>query len=232
MKKLITLLAFALPVLLASAQTAPYISATANLQRQPYGYVTSLPGPPPGVEGSFYLYDAWSPAEIIMLDDKLISDVSVKLDLLNQFVEIDHEGKLKVLPFNRIKYLTLKRVAAPTEYFVSGKALKFVGTPYDGLFKISGNGNFKLLILTRTKQLKPNYNAALDTGSKDYTIVHEETFFIFKDNVAVLVSKNKRKLIEDMNAGFSGEFSGPVNKSKLNKEANLLELIALLNDPQ
>jgi hypothetical protein len=228
MKTFLTIITFAFCVE-SLAQSAPQITPNNNIQRYPRGFVTTLPGPPPGVEGTSYLYEQWVIATILLSDDKLIEEIMVKLDIKNDLVEIDHNGQTKVLTFDRVKTLDLLHTNGTKEHFVNGKTLVFSGSPIDGLFSFVVDGKYNLLKLTRAKQVAPNYNVALDAGSKDFRIIQEKHYFIMKDNSIVAIDGGKKKLTDDMKKTFGKSFEEKLGKVKLNKEGSLVSFVSSIN---
>jgi hypothetical protein len=210
-------------------QSAPQITPSNNIQRHPRGFVTTLPGPPPEVIGTSYLYDNWNVGTILLTDNKIIEDVAVKLDLQNMLIEIDHNGQSKVLEFGRVKAVDLKLLSGQVEHFISGKTLTFSETRMDGLFSLVKEGTFNLLLLTRVVKKAPAYNAALDLGSKDYEMVKEKYYFIMKNNVAVQVDKSKKKFGQDLQKAFGENFEAELDKVKVGKEPSLAAFVATLN---
>jgi hypothetical protein len=211
------------------SQQAPQITPNNNVQRYPGGFITALPGPPPGVMGTFYLYDSWNVGSVLVMDDKIIENIPIKLDLRNSLIEIDHDGQTKVLSFDRVKELDLKHLNGTIEHFVNGKTLRFVDTPIEGLFSFIQRGKYNLLSLTRVVEVKPSYNVALDSGSKDYEIVHEELLFIMKDNIVVQVDKSKKKFSGALKKAFGEDFDKKLEKVKVGKEPSLVGFVSSLN---
>jgi hypothetical protein len=229
MKTIVTVLLIIVGCAEAFAQVAPQTMAGTNIQRHPRGFISTFPGPPPGISGTSYLHEHWSSGTILLTDDKIIEDIAVKLDLQNKLIEIDHNGQIKVLEFGRVKAIDLKSINGNVEHLVNGKTLAFSDTPMDGFFSFVKAGKYNLLLLTRVVKMSPNYNAALDMGSKDYQIVKEKQYFIMKDNVAVQVDKSKRKFSGALKKAFGEDFDKKLEKVKVGKEPSLVGFVSSLN---
>jgi hypothetical protein len=228
MKTILSILAIAFCTA-AFAQSAPQLTLNNNIQRFPRGFVTTLPGRPPEIRGTSYLYDDWRLAVIVLTDDKIIEDIPVKVDLYNMFIEIDHNGQSKVLEFDRVKAVDLKTGDGPLEHLVSGKSITFSGTRMSGLFSFVKTGKYNLLLLTQAVKKAPSYNAALDIGSRDYELVKEKYYFVMKDNVAVRVDKSRKKFSEELRKAFGESFEKKLDNVKVGKEPSLVAFVSTLN---
>jgi hypothetical protein len=230
MKPFCTVFFLFLACIEAAAQfVAPQTMSGANIQRHPYGYVTTFPGPPPGIEGTSYLYDNYNYGTVMLTDDKIIEDIQMKIDLQNKLIEISHNGQVKVLDFARVKAVDLKLLNGRVEHFVNAKTLKFSAAPLDGLYSFVKDGKYNLLLHTRVEKIPPQYNAALDIGSKDFRIVQKKYYFIMKDGLAVPVDKSKKKFHEDLEEAFGGDFDNALDGVKVAKESSLVDLVFTLN---
>jgi hypothetical protein len=229
MKTIVTALLTIAVCVRTYGQLAPQIMAGDNIQRHPRGFISTFPGPPPGITGTSYLYEHWSSGTILLTDDKVIEDVAVKIDLQNKLIEIDHNGQIKVLEFGRVKAIDLRAVNGKVEHLVNGKTLAFADIPMDGFFSFVKDGKYNLLLLTRVVKMAPNYNAALDMGSKDYQMIKEKQYFIMKDNVAVPVDKSKKKFSGALKKAFGEDFDKKLEKVKVGKEPSLVSFVSTLN---
>lgn len=200
-----------------------------TIQIHPRGFISTFPGPPPGVRGTTYLYDSWKVGSILLTDDKTIQHIPVKLDVQNRLVEIDYNGQTKLLDYGRVKALDMMHPDGTIEHFVNGKSLSFAAAPIDGLFSFVKEGRYNLLQLTRAVKTKPFYNTALDVGSKDYEIVKEKSYFIMKDNTVVPVDKSKKKFSGALKEAFGEDFDKKLDKVKVGKGPSLIAFVASLN---
>jgi hypothetical protein len=115
------------------------------------------------------------------------------------------------------------------ETFASGRNIKMDGTHIDGLHQVLVVGEYYLLSMTRLEELTPNYNAALDTGTRDLRLVQKKTYFVMKDNVAVEVVNNKKKLIRELRSSFKKDFTEEMSNVKLTKESGMIDLVNAMN---
>jgi hypothetical protein len=214
----------------AAAQTvAPQTMAMGNVDVQPLGYVTTFAGPPPRTEGTSYLYDYFTTSSVLLHDNKMIKDVATKIDLQNNLVEMQYNGLIKVLEFDRLKAIDILLPNGQVEHAVTAKSLKFSGTPKGGLFRFVKSGTYNLLVVTQIEKIAPTYNVALNVGSKDYELVKRNYYFIMKDGFAVPVEKAKKKFSSDLKAAFGEDFEKKLEKVKTNKENSLVEFVDSLN---
>lgn len=205
-----------------------------NNQTTGRGFITSLPPAPPRLEGSFFLYDEWSRANIVLNDSTTIPDVNVKIDVKDEIVEIEYNTEIKVLTVSKLLSLSLARQNGETEEFVNGSTFgKIPENLFAGqLLQVIVEGPVMLLSKSQSEIIRAtnNPNPMLDVGKKNDEIVLKKKYFIISGDKFVETASNKSKFKESMIKMFGEEVEPLLSKVNLKKEGELVALVNKLND--
>jgi hypothetical protein len=230
MHKALLLLIFVSNVGFAQVTVSPH--SKLMFQRTALGFISELPGPPPGVVGTSYYDDDWLIADIFLKGETKIENVKVKLDLSSQNFEILHDKGIKILPGDKVlsfQWITSKGVQ---EAFVRGDYITAEGLKLSGFMKLlSDTEPFKLLEFFTVERLSANYNPQLDVGTKDQQIVKKSRTFVAKDKLVLEVKGGKKKFISDFKTVFQTDVSGIVKEFDIDTrdDQELLVLLKQLN---
>jgi hypothetical protein len=157
------------------------------------------------VVGDPYLDSAWQKGNIKLLrkigppgrEGDSISNVSLRLDLWANELEIkvDNEKDIRVVGADMIALFTFntpsERVFVNTKGFNCEDELK-------GFIEIIEAGRLSLLAYTKLNIIKPTYNEAMNTGSKDTKISKNNQFYYLKGLTLYRLGSTKKKLLEAM----------------------------------
>ena len=145
--------------------------------------------------GSPFIYNEWKLADIITAENKAeILNVPARIDAKSNVIEINHDGKVKVLHSSNTYSLVFK---TSKEIFVSNKVLGI--TEPEGFFKIIYNEKSSLICHYSTKLIEGTYNPVLDAGIKENKLLVEPTYYMIKNGKLVKLEKNRKKLIRQFN---------------------------------
>jgi len=178
--------------------------------------------PPAGVEGSPYLNDFWSDASIFLTDNQSYKNIKAKLDLYQSSLLVDLEGREVLIGLFQLDEFSLDKA----------KFKVIDGACYEVL---ANNLGFDVAVLRKhfMKLQKPTFNAALNTGNRNYEYLakSKDVLFIGSGELINLpMSKKKSKnllkdRIPDLSAFVESEKLIPKNSTDF---VNLLE--SLLTD--
>lgn len=142
--------------------------------------------------GSNYIYNDWQLADIkIVSDSGIIQDVYIKIDVLNNIVEIQDIKEIKVLPANLTKFIKLKQ---KNETYITKNAIgDYI---LNGFSKVIYNGKTSLLCNYSARIKEAQYNEALAVGNRDDELILVKKYYVFINKELILIEKSQRKLIK------------------------------------
>lgn len=184
----------------------------------------------------YFLFNDWREGKFIFVDGiPTKRTFPLKYDVLNQELVVDMAGSEYVVPMDSIYGFVLD------DYFkqVSGSEgliFQIRRGGKDGkkrtIYERVLDGKFRLYVGHYAEKMKPNYNAALDTGSLDEKIVKKEKFYLY-DNGRMKEIPKKRKSAEKFFAAY------PAAKKYLAKhrvnfknKKSLSDLVLFMNNYQ
>jgi hypothetical protein len=232
MKKLL-ILAFTVASLSVFAQYHPASHNQIHFQNRAMGFMTSLSAPPKGIDGSYYLDQEWHRADIFFKDSTKIGDISVRIDLKDNLVEILHNQTIKVLPNSKVWALSIHKSNGEEQSFINGSYLNNPGTyHYDRLLQIISEGPVMLLSKTIAEIIPASGggNPMLDVGNKDDKIVLKKKYIIGKGPNFVDAGTTKSNFKDQMIKMFGSDIEPLVKKTNPKKEQDLLGLVKELNE--
>lgn len=166
-------------------------------QMTPGGANSSIPTLPPAapeVKGDVYLNESYSNAAFQLYDnDKLVEGLLSKLDLKKNEFDVMTSRGVGVLKGSLVRSFIF--VDSATQYihsYVNVKEWKTEEpTAYEGFYEILVESDLTLIKRTELIFKKPDFNPALNVGSKDYRFIKKDHFYYLKDK-SVLEIPSKR----------------------------------------
>lgn len=196
-----------------------------------------------GVEGSPYLYDDWSKAEIGTTNAGLKENVSYKFNIHNNELEVINEvGNPIFLNKDFVEYAILER---PASLLASGvpagmlpkllfqKGFEMIrGIEANDLVNVLAEGkNYTLIRKFYSDLVTPPKNSYAPTQGKMF--VYEESFFLIDKNEKVTSVKNKTKNIIGSLSESDQDLAKKIvkeNKLDLGREDHLVIFFEIMND--
>lgn len=132
--------------------------------------------------------DEWMSARILGNKNVRGKDLLIKYDILNQELNVNINNVAMVAPNDVMTGFVIlginqKFICINPKNWDKGKVF----------FEVLEEGDkFSLLAFHKAMKIKPNYNAALDAGSKDEKIVQKETFYLLKENKVFEIPRKKK----------------------------------------
>ncbi len=155
-----------------------------------------VPMPPGKVIGDNYLDKKWNKATILLYQSEtLIEGYPVKYDIKSNLIEIGTKSGIKVLDVKKIKNIVwIDSLTTLPKYFVNSAEYNVAGVKQEGLLEVLADGDMPLFKVTEILVKKPTYNAALDVGTRDTKILHEQVMYYARGGELIRV-KNKSDVL-------------------------------------
>jgi hypothetical protein len=180
----------------------------------------------PGKEGSYYLYDSWSPGTIIMRNGEAVRDVFLKYNFQKRELEIKTDTVHFALSVSDTKQFTIYDDDAEAfRQFAAAQDYQLGGTPLTGALEVLYEGKVGLVARIAPKLVEANYSGALSGGSKNNKIIKEKEYFLVEDNQLVVLP-TKRKESIDILQPYATNIEGYMKKNHL-KPKREKDLVAI-----
>lgn len=171
--------------------------------------------------GTPYLNEEWENADIVLShDDLLVKDIPIKVDLMNNWIEVNLKGKIFLLYLDDTHSFYFKN---SNDAFITGNSI--VKDSPAGFYKVLYNEKSSLFCQYSTNIKKSTYIPAFDVGEKDDKIIIEKTYYAFINNQLIELEKNKKKLIRQFKS--NNEIITFIKHNNINpkKEQDLIKFI-------
>ena len=203
-----------------------------HFQNRPYGFITSFPPAPQGVDGNFYRHNEWNRADVYMTDSTKLSDLNIKIDLKANNIEIEYNNGVKILPVSRVLAVKITRSDGSEEY-INGSTLGGAENVYNDQFlQVLHHDTVMLLCKFYHEIIRgtANPNPALHIGKQDDKIILKKTYVIAKGDAIVASALGKSKFREEMVTVFGHDVEPLLDHTNIKKEKDLTELVVKLNE--
>ena len=142
--------------------------------------------------GSPFINSNWQLANIVTLEDRSeIQQVPVRIDAKFNLIEINHEGKVKVLHCSNTYSV---EIVMNGEMYLSNKALG-IKEP-EGFYKVIYSKKSSLLCFYSSKIVEGAYNPVLDAGIEGDKIIVESTYYISQNGKLTKLENSRKKLLQ------------------------------------
>jgi len=176
------------------------------------------------IEGTIYLNEQWFPGVIkLKFYDEPINVDKLRINVFNNEVELQVDGKIKVVGAHEIIYCSINE-GYRKRYFVSTMEYP-VETNLTGFFEVLYDAPTSLLAHYYTAIKKADYNVALDVGSKNDEILIKENYYVVKEN-APLIKVDKRKDVLKICSDFASQMKSFIKNNNL-KTSNSKDLVEI-----
>jgi hypothetical protein len=193
-------------------------------------YLYTIPEKSGQVVGDVYLTNDWKKTLLqVYKTDKVIGTYSCKLNLYTKQIEIKDGANVKFIDNDKIRSLAIAE-GDTKKYLVSGKDYLLDQAPLTDFLEVLVDGSLPLFQRTTLVVVRPNYNQALNIGSKDTKLVKKESLFLAKEKTLIPVKgikKNYEKIFENK----ADEVRKFVRRKsiKLSKKEDLITLFEFYN---
>jgi hypothetical protein len=193
------------------------------------GFITELKPPPPGLQGSFYLYDELINADIFMKDSSKFENIRVKIDVRDNFIELEYKNDMKMLPVAGVMAVVLKKNTG-NETYINGDALP--GTTYRKQFlQVVYDDKVQLFCKTDPEILraKTNQNPMLNVGETDDKIIMKKKFVIVHDQKVIDAAVPRSTFRAAVMEAFGADLEPSLKKVNNKDVDDLIVLVKELN---
>jgi hypothetical protein len=188
-----------------------------------------LKGPPPEVQGSYYLNEEWQMGSMQMQEQGALRNLPLRYDLKNQWIEIKTSDGLKICPLNRVAFFVFHaEKGQDTSLFMNTNLLKnpIYGSK-TGIVQVLAGGKFYLE--EALLEIQPSYIPALDVGTNKVRLKRQLRLFVAKPEGLCELKKNKLACQSCLDEAC-GVFQTYLRKEKpnWNNKAELLKIVSHL----
>ncbi|MBL7851342.1 MAG: hypothetical protein JNN04_10605 [Cyclobacteriaceae bacterium] len=185
----------------------------------------------PEVEGDSYLWKNWSPGSLTLYRENKTYEISgLKYDVLNFGLDIYFESdKIKSLDGNLVQSFEYKdSVTQIPHRFVNGKNFTRDGAPVRGFLEVLCWGKVDVYAFTEATLLKPNYNVAIGSGSKNYQIYKKRVLLYSTATELRSLSRKELETLWSERADEMKKFQ-KINKLNPSRERDLMLMVDYFN---
>ncbi len=190
-----------------------------------------IPFTPGETEGSYYLYQNWSPGMITMDDGEEVRDVFLKYDFQKRVLEIKTDTAYYSLNAHDTERFTIyDDEDQQFRQFVAAQDYQVDGTPLVGVLELLHEGTIGLVAKVSPKLIEANYSGALSGGSKSDKIVKEKEYFLVKNHQLIALPTKKKEAIAVLQP-FDSAIEQFMKKTRLKpkREEDLISIVQHLN---
>lgn len=169
------------------------------------GTLFGIKDPKGSIVGDPYLDSTWHIGSIKLFqkigppgrEGDSIANVPLRLDLQSNELEVQVNStkEVRAVSGNLVRFFTIegneRRVFMSTRQFRTEDNLL-------GFVELIQQGRLSLVEYGKLNIIKPSYNEALGTGSKDIKIVKAIQYYVVRGNTLFLIGTSKKKLLEAM----------------------------------
>ena len=184
------------------------------------------------VLGDTYWDKHWGKSSLMLIKgEELIEGYFTRYDLYKDEFEFRlQNNEVRVLPGSKVSNVVwIDSLKATPRFLTNCRNYLEDGVPLTGFIEVILEGKVNLYKKLRLEILKPDFNPALNVGSKDTRILKKELFYynIDKD----LIRIKSRKSLHSLKRGNDKLIDDFIRKQgiKLNNEADLLKLFSFYN---
>lgn len=219
---------------LLSNQSAEAQNLSPASRRNPYftDLLNGLPiaRPPSEVQGDIYMKD-WLPGTVSLMDrDMTITGYLVRYNIFLKEVEFHTAMGDRALQSSLVKEFTLNdTITNRQHHFINGKNFKSEGVPIWNFFELLSDGKVPLLKEYYVEIKDPDYQPALNSGSRDTRIIKHSRIWCAVEG-DLRPAKGRKKVME-----IFGDKAGEVDKYAkehtlaYNEQADLAKIFAYYN---
>ena len=182
--------------------------------------------------GSTFLFENWTVGDVYLNSGTVLRDIPLKYDILGQDLLILQNDRLLGVKLNFVDEFNLLSSTGEELDFLVTKDWTINGEPGTGVYqRLTTNGKFGLIKITKVQFIKANYYVALDAGQKDDEYVKVEDLYFVNNSTKDLfkVPRSKKKIIGYFGNEEIHQFI-KTNRLDFRTEEGLIKLIEFVND--
>lgn len=161
-----------------------------------------IKGPRGEVVGNPYLDSTWKEGSIKLFqkigppgrEGDSIANVPIRLDLYANEVEIKTPAnEIRAVSGSMVRFFTIEGIER--RVFMNARQFR-AEEPVQGFMELIASGRISLVEYTKLNIIKPSFNEALGTGSRDTKISKSPQYFAVRGNTLFQIGTSKKKLLE------------------------------------
>ncbi|MBD2755251.1 hypothetical protein IC230_20285 [Spirosoma sp. BT704] len=168
------------------------------------GTLYGISGPAGKTIGDPYLDTTWQVGNVkfygkILNTSDSLGGVPVRLDLMNHDVEIQAGANdIRSAKAPSVRYVVVNNKMGTTNQFINVREYRGEADALSGFFEQVSLGKMTLLEYPSIYVKRANFNAAMNTGSKDDELIKKFDWYVAHDGRAAKFSANKKAILELM----------------------------------
>lgn len=144
------------------------------------------------LDGTPYLYDEWAEGIVVFEDDEGVKFDEVKIDLLENQLEIMYMNVEKVLPPSQFEMVKLNYLGAhENTFFKKATDLKYKGDRLNGFAEITPIGDYRVIVIHKATVFEPNTHAKVVGANGKKRIRKSQRVYLAKKKRLYRVKKKK-----------------------------------------
>lgn len=203
------------------AQRTDIIDARSN----PGLIIDEIPSPPPNITGSYFLFDNYTIGQLKLATSNWEGQLPTNFDLFNNLIEVRTSFDIRIASIDQLDYFILRSSNGQTQIYES--FYKYDSTQTGIIQLLLSNNEFSLIKHELVVLLKPNYNAAIDSGNPNKRFVRQNNTYLVRDE-KILKFKRKYKSIAKLFPDHASRIKTYLGKNDISLE-NDSELIETFN---
>lgn len=183
------------------------------------------------IVGDVYWDKHWGKSSILMENrTDPVEGYLTRYDIQKNEFEFLLESNVRVLSGSKIvDMIWIDSLSGTTRYLVNAGKYKENGVPLTGFMELLSEGDHSLFKVIRIEILKPDFNPALNVGSKDTRIIKKESYYYATGND--LVQIKSKKSVESILQSKGGAMESYLKREaiKFTREADLVKFFNFVN---
>lgn len=182
------------------------------------------------IVGDPYWDNHWGKSSLLLYkDDELVEGYITRYDIYKDEFEFKLSNDIRVMNGSKVKNIVwIDSLTNKTRYLVNGKEYKEEGISLTGFLEILVDDEVALFKRLKIEVLKPDFNPALNVGSKDTRILKKESYY-FNSGESLIRIKSKKSL-DALGPKYEQRVNQfmKTNNIKFNNEGDLTRLFQFL----
>lgn len=187
----------------------------------------------PEVIGDVYWDRHWGKSSLLLNNDSVpLEGYITRYDIQKDEFEFNLSSGVKVIRGSLVKdIIWIDSIKGYQRYLVNAREFTNEGVQVAGFLELLKEGRHSLYKKIVLEVLKPDFNPALNVGSRDFKIIKKVSYYYHIDDNKLVPIKSKKSFQPlEAKKGISIEGSLRVDRIDIKKEADLIKLFSSLNN--
>ena len=192
--------------------------------------LVDMPPVPQDLDHSIYLDEGWAPGDILLENNRIIRECTLRYDIANGYLEVQSETGIRATPEKEVEQFFMVE-GDNKRWFVSGLLFTYDKGPLSTLMEVLVDDDTQLLFSSRIIITQPNggFTEQRRAGADAITSMQEDKYYLTEGEELIDASTKKKMLAafgeyqEDMKAWAKA------NKIKYNDQDDVIALVQQYN---